>query len=124
MLHPVQAAGGKKYLVVDDHPRTRDALIEALGRLGDTFHEAASGEDAVRLYELTLPDWVIMDIRMPGLDGLAATRRIVARHPEARILLVSQFDDEEMMRQADAAGARGFLSKDAIADLRSVLEQM
>jgi hypothetical protein len=71
----MQAAGGTKYLVVDDHSRTRHAMIEALGQPGDTFHEAGSGE-------------------------------------------------EEMMRQAHAAGARGFVSKDAIADLRSLLEQM
>ena len=124
MLHPVQAAVGTKYLVVDDHPRTRHALIEALSRPGDTFHEAASGEEALTLYEATLPDWVIMDVRMPGLDGLATTTRIVARHPEARVLLVSQFDDEELTRQARESGARGFLSKDAIADLRSLLEQL
>jgi DNA-binding NarL/FixJ family response regulator len=75
--------------------------------------DADNGAEAVRLYAQLRPDVVVMDLRMPGLDGIAATGRIRAAHPAARVLVLTTFDDDDHLYPALAAGACGFLVKDA-----------
>ncbi|WP_307729775.1 response regulator transcription factor [Acrocarpospora macrocephala] len=80
--------------------------------------EAANGSDAVRLVDDTVPDVVLMDLRMPGLDGVAATKRIMSARPSTRILALTTFDDDDHLYPVLSAGACGFLVKDtAPADL-------
>jgi DNA-binding NarL/FixJ family response regulator len=74
--------------------------------------EAENGHQAVRLAETAAPDVVLMDLRMPGLDGVAATERITAARPSARVVALTTFDDDDHLYPALAAGARGFLVKD------------
>ncbi len=106
-----------RVVLVDDQPlvraglRTlleRDAAIEVIG-------EAADGESGVRLVQQTHPDVVLMDIRMPGLDGLAATRQIVgdAKLNGARVVVLTTFDEDEQIQEAIRAGAAGYLLKDS-----------
>jgi DNA-binding NarL/FixJ family response regulator len=75
--------------------------------------EAENGQEAVRLVEQLTPDVVLMDLRMPGVDGITATARITAARPATRILVLTTFDDDEHLYPALSAGAQGFLSKDA-----------
>ncbi|MGH3243632.1 MAG: response regulator [Spirillospora sp.] len=75
--------------------------------------EAADGREAVRLVDEHRPDVVLMDLRMPGVDGITATRRIVAAHPATRIVVLTTFDDDDHLYPALSAGAFGFLVKDA-----------
>jgi DNA-binding NarL/FixJ family response regulator len=75
--------------------------------------EAADGEEAVRLTRELRPDVVLMDVRMPGTDGIDATRRIVAEHPDARVLVLTTYDLDEYAFSALRYGASGFLLKDA-----------
>jgi DNA-binding NarL/FixJ family response regulator len=74
--------------------------------------EATNGHEAVRLAATTGPDVVLMDIRMPGMDGIEATRRILDRHPTIRVLILTTFDLDEYVYDALRAGASGFLLKD------------
>ena len=69
------------------------------------------------------PDWVLMDFGMPQLDGLQATRQIIARNPHAQILLVTQHDDEELRQAASEAGVKGYVLKDNLFSLRSTITE-
>jgi DNA-binding NarL/FixJ family response regulator len=78
--------------------------------------EATNGQQAIRLAADVRPDVVLMDLRMPGVDGIAATNRILAAHPATRIIALTTFDDDDHLYPALAAGACGFLVKDASPD--------
>lgn len=82
------------------------------------FEECEDGADALRCYEKTRPDWVLMDWEMRRMDGLTATREIIAKHPQAKILMVTQYDDEQLKEAARTAGAKGFILKENLMDLR------
>jgi DNA-binding NarL/FixJ family response regulator len=104
-----------RVLIADDHPVYREGLARLLDDLADfeVVGAAANGAEAVALAETLAPDVVIMDLRMPGLDGIEATRRITATSPHIGIVVLSMFDDEELIFAAVRAGARGYLLKDA-----------
>lgn len=104
-----------RILVADDQAIVRDGLVTVLGLI-DGFvvvGQAADGEQAVALAQETVPDVVLMDLRMPQLDGAAATARILATHPEIVVLVLATFADDESILGALRAGARGYLTKDA-----------
>ena len=87
-------------------------LKKMLGKNGVTIvGEAEEGEEAIRLYDEKRPDFVTMDITMPGLDGITATRRIVNRYPGAKIIMVSALGQESKVREAITAGACDFIVK-------------
>ncbi len=100
--------------VVDDQPLIRDGvrLILQLTEDLEVVGEAGDGAEAVELAARVQPDVMLMDIRMPGTDGLTATQRIVASHPGCRILILTTFDRDELVYRAMRAGASGFLLKD------------
>lgn len=106
-------------LVVDDQPIIRAGLRTMLSTETDitVVAEARDGAEAILQAELHHPDVVLMDVRMPGLDGIEATRRIMARSLAGAIVIVTTFDDEEYLVEGVRAGACGFLLKDAGADL-------
>jgi DNA-binding NarL/FixJ family response regulator len=107
-----------RILVADDHPVVRGGLV-ALLRTIDGFEvagEAADGEAALRETQLSRPDVVLMDVRMPGLDGVEATRRIRAAVPDTRVLMLTMYDDDATVFTAMQAGAQGYLLKEAEQD--------
>jgi DNA-binding NarL/FixJ family response regulator len=106
-------------LIVDDHPVTREGLRTAL-ELSDEIvvvvGEAASGEEAIeRAAELT-PDVVFMDVRMPGINGIEATRRIREASPETKVILITIDESRGAISEAIQAGVSGYLLKDASAE--------
>jgi DNA-binding NarL/FixJ family response regulator len=106
--------GTTRVLVVDDDPLVRSALGLMLGGQSDleVVGEAADGQEGLRLARDLGPDVVLMDIRMPRLDGLAATRELHARPDPPRVIVLTTFDADEHVVEALAAGADGFLLKD------------
>ncbi|MGL5861294.1 MAG: response regulator transcription factor [Phycicoccus sp.] len=101
--------------VVDDQPLARGGLRTIIDGEPDltVVGDAADGAAALRVVSRTAPDVVVMDLRMPVLDGIEATRRIVADESRTQVLVLTTFDDDELVRDALAAGAAGFLLKDA-----------
>jgi DNA-binding NarL/FixJ family response regulator len=103
-------------LAADDHPLVRVGLATVLrAEPGlDLVAEASDGAEAVAAYRATRPDVVLMDLRMPRLDGVAATRAIVAEFAGARVLALTTYDGDADIERALAAGARGYLFKDML----------
>ncbi len=104
-----------RMLVADDHALFRDGLRALLESVGDlaVVGEATTGEEAVALARSLEPDVVLMDIKMSGLNGIEATRRIVAAGPHLAVLMVTMFEDDDSVFAAMRAGARGYLLKGA-----------
>jgi DNA-binding NarL/FixJ family response regulator len=111
-----------KYLIVDDHGPTRRTVRELIAAADDDVREASDGAQAALAYEEQRPDWVIMDVQMAPVGGIAATRDITARHPGARIVIFTQHDDPDLRAVASEAGAHAFMTKDDFAGLRRIVQ--
>jgi DNA-binding NarL/FixJ family response regulator len=104
-----------RVLIADDHPLFRDGLAALVndGPGTELAGTAGSGTEAVESARETQPDVVVMDLQMPGLNGIEATRRIVADSPHITVLVLTMFDDDDSIFSALRAGARGYLLKGA-----------
>jgi DNA-binding NarL/FixJ family response regulator len=105
-----------KVLLVDDHAIMRDG-IRALLSLQDDIEivgEASEGKEAIEKTRLLYPDVVVMDIAMPGMDGLEATRRITKQYPKTKVLVLTQYDNKEYILSAVKAGSAGYVPKRAL----------
>ncbi|MGX4687796.1 response regulator [Streptomyces sp. JNUCC 63] len=109
------AARPIRVLIADDHPVVRRGMSALLTSLDgvEVIAEAATGEEALREAQLNRPDVVVMDIRMPAMDGVEATRRLAALLPDVAVLVVTMYEDDETVLSALRAGARGYLLKGA-----------
>jgi DNA-binding NarL/FixJ family response regulator len=105
-----------RVFVVDDHAIMRDGIRALLGSYDDIemVGEAADGNEAIAKVQELQPDVVVMDIAMPGMDGLEATRRIIKKDPAAKVLILTQYDNKEYMLSAIKAGAAGYIPKRAL----------
>ncbi len=103
-----------RVLIADDHPLFRDGIRGLLATQPDmtVLGEATTGEEAVALAAELEADVVLMDIKMPGLGGIEATRRILSENPRVRVLVVTMFEDDATVFTAMRAGARGYVLKD------------
>jgi DNA-binding NarL/FixJ family response regulator len=107
-----------RVLVADDHPVVRRGMTALLASLDgvEVVAEAATGADALREAQLTRPDVVVMDVQMPAMDGVEATRRLATVMPDVAVLVLTMFEDDETVLSAMRAGARGYLLKGAEQD--------
>ncbi|HTV42425.1 MAG TPA: response regulator [Candidatus Sulfotelmatobacter sp.] len=112
-----------RLLIVDDHPNARDLIRGYLAMPGLTVQECASGHDALERVKDFKPHWVTMDVQMPGLNGFETTKAIKQAHPDARVMIVTSFNDPHFRKLADSAGASGFILKENLLALRLMLEK-
>ena len=104
-----------RVIVAEDHTPFRDGLIRLLGLMPEVelVGHATNGDDAVRLARTAQPDVVLMDLQMPGINGIEATRRILESSPQVAVIVLTMFDDDDSVFAAMRAGARGYLLKGA-----------
>jgi DNA-binding NarL/FixJ family response regulator len=108
---------GIRLMLADDHRMIREGLRRSLSELGFTVvGEARNGSEALDLAAALRPDVVLMDVTMPELDGVEATRQIKARQPEVKIVVLTMHADHDILTQAIRAGANGYLVKDCSTD--------
>ena len=107
-----------RILIADDHPVFRDGLRALIASLPDMalLGEATTGAEAIALAETLQPDVILMDLRMPDVNGIAATRRILQVSPHIGVLVVTMFEDDDSVFAALRAGARGYVLKDTDED--------
>lgn len=102
-----------RVLIADDHPIFRDGLRTLLTSISEfeVVGEAASGEEVVELAASLQPDVIVMDLHMPGLNGIEATRRVVGESPHVGVLVLTMYEDDDSVFAAMRAGAKGYLLK-------------
>jgi CheY-like chemotaxis protein len=108
-------------LIVDDSAKMRRYIRSTIGDLAVEIFEGGDGIQAVDLYTRHQPDWLVIDIAMPNLDGIEATRRIRQTCPEARIVVLTVFNDPDLRDAAHEAGAAAYVLKEDLLDLRRIL---
>jgi two-component system response regulator DegU len=109
-------------LIVEDNANMRRMLKSLLADLASVIHECADGAEALAVYAARRPDWVLMDIAMKDLDGISATRQIKAAYPDARIIIVTGYDEADLRQAAREAGACGYVLKENLLELRQRLQ--
>jgi DNA-binding NarL/FixJ family response regulator len=112
------------FLVAEDNARMRESIKRYLHNKIPHHHtviEAADGGEAIECYERMHPDWVLMDIAMEPMDGLAASRVILGAHPEAKIIILTNYDEARYRAAAKEAGAKAFVLKERLSDVLSIV---
>ena len=110
-----------KLMIVEDNEEMRILIRSFLEDMAETITECTDGSEAVRAYAQFKPDWVLMDIKMKVMDGIVATSKIKALYPDARIAIVTDYDDKHLRDAARNAGASAYLLKENLFDLRQLL---
>lgn len=113
-----------KVLIVEDYPPMRQLIRALVADLAEAVTECADGAEAVALYHaqgFTRRDRVLMDLQMPVVDGLEATRGLRAAFPDAQIIIVTQYDDAHLRHAAQQAGACGYVLKGNLLEVRQLL---
>lgn len=113
-----------KCLIVEDNAAMRRLLRWLVTELAIDVYESRDGLEAITSYAQVQPDCVLMDIELPGQNGLQATRQIKAMYPQANILIVTSYDDSKLRQAAQAAGACGYVLKENLAELRQWLQPL
>lgn len=111
-------------LIIEDNAGVRRLLRHAIAGTAGEIWECDDGADALAVYASHRPDVVLMDIRMPGLDGLSATRQICEFDPSARVVIVTDYDDYELRIAAAEAGASSYALKQSLPDLPDVISSV
>ena len=111
-----------KLMIVEDNPVMRGMIRRLVTGFADEISECSDGVEALEQYAAERPDWVLMDIRMKVVNGIGATQQIKAAFPEARIVIVTSFDDAGLREAAHSAGACGYVLKENLMELRQLIQ--
>ena len=108
-------------MIVEDNPDVRRVIRRVVSDVATEVVECGDGAEALAAYRRSRPDWVLMDIAMGEVDGIAATRQITKAFPDAKVVVVTGHDDEPLRAAAREAGACAYVLKDNLLELRRVL---
>ena len=111
-----------KLLIVEDNTEMRRLIRSMVEDLAEDIRECSDGDQALAAFTDQRPDWVLMDIKMSGMDGLAATRQIISADPTAKVMIVTDYDDLQLREAAREAGASEYVVKENLADARRILQ--
>ena len=109
-------------MIVEDNERMRDTLRKIMSVVSPDIFECPTGEEAVARYSVVSPDVVLMDIRMPGMGGIEATKQIMIQDKTANVIIVTEHDEDFFREDARKAGAQEYFLKDSLLDLRKYIE--
>ena len=115
------------FLIVDDSQPFRNSVSRYIqSRIPDhhKIYEATDGGEAVTMYEDVRPDWVLMDIAMEPMDGLTGSREILCKHPKAKIIILTNYDDADYRSAAKDAGASAYVLKDHLNEIPSIVSAL
>jgi two-component system response regulator DegU len=113
-----------KLLIVDDHSAMRRLIGRVVNDMASDIEECGDGAEALAAYNQCRPDCVLMDIEMSRIDGIAAMREILMAFPDAKVVIVSKHDDEQIRAAARQAGACGYVLKENLIAIRELLEKL
>ena len=105
-------------LIVENNLEMRRLIVQIVRKLSDAIFECEDGAEALTAYRRHNPDWVLMDIEMPQTDGISATQQIIAAFPNAKIAIVTDYDNANLREAAVAAGASEYIVKENLIELR------
>jgi len=108
-------------LIAEDNAEVRRMIRELIEDIDAQILECSDGGEAIEAYEVNRPDFVLLDINMQPLNGLTAAKEILSRHPEAKIIIVSQHQDEQTRETALSIGITAFVGKDDLTPLRDLI---
>jgi len=115
-------------MIVDDYSKMRFILKKMLESVFkdqlSNIYECSNGEEAVKMYNENRPDWILMDLKMEIMDGLAATREILKINSGAKIIILTQFDDTEYFEAAKKLGVKAFVLKENILDVPALIKNL
>lgn len=110
-------------MIVEDNRAMRKTIRSVAAKGTDNVIECGNGAEAVAAFELFQPDWILMDINMPVMDGISATRQIMVEHPAARVVMVSDTTEPSFRIAAEHAGACGYVSKENLFELSELMRK-
>ena len=108
-------------LIVDNSQLMRELIKMMLAGVAEIVGECSDGADALEAYERLRPDWVLMDIGMKNVDGITATRQITTAYPQAKIIIVTDYNDDDLRSAAREAGASSYVIKENLLDIVDIL---
>ncbi len=112
------------FLIADNNSALRDIIKNVLVSPDNTFIECSNGKEAVKYYSEYKPDWVIMDSELDKIDGIAVSKKITDKFPQANILILTQYDDIHLKKAAFKAGVKEYFLKDNIIQLKSFFKEI
>jgi two-component system chemotaxis response regulator CheY len=110
-------------MIVDDNERMRKAIIEIVALPKDQILECETGESAVNNYNKFNPDWILMDIQMKGMDGMAAAKKIKDKDPAVKIAFVTKYDDKVYRTAAKSIGVKFYFLKNDLLKIRETINK-
>jgi CheY-like chemotaxis protein len=108
-------------LIVEDNPTVRRLIRRATSDIADNVVECEDGADSLEAYSAHRPDIVLMDVRMPRMDGLTATRKLLREHPAAKVIILTDYNDDQLRSAAREAGACAYALKHNLTELEEII---
>jgi CheY-like chemotaxis protein len=112
----------KNLLIVEDNPKMRQMIRSLFPESNYQIYECEDGSEALESYKLYKPEWVLMDIVMKKMDGITATKHIIDSFPDAKVIIVTDYDDESLRQKAKLAGAYDYVIKEDLSVLEGIFE--
>lgn len=112
-----------RLIIADDNAKIRNLIKILVRKSFEQIFECMDGDEVVHCYEENRPDWVFMDIQMERMDGITAAKSLINRFPAARIVVISNFDDEELRKTSEEIGVKYYLNKDELFRIDTIIKQ-